>query len=132
MNLGYYFSQDYLFTVGGPHQFLEYWLIFFSLIFIAGNIIYFLFRRKNNFPATKNLIKQIWYFYMTWGILGLLATFARSENLPTFGSRFFIYLVIVLLAITTLWLLYYFFFKTKKALYDFENRKRKEKWLKKK
>jgi len=132
VNLEYYFSKDYLFTVGGPHQFLKYWLVIFALIFIIGNVIYFIYRRKNNYPAVKNLIKQIWYLYMAWGILGLTAVFARSESLPTLGSRLLVYIIFLFFIITNIWLAYYYIFKTKKAIEVFKHQKRKEQWLKKK
>jgi hypothetical protein len=90
-------------------------MIVFAVIIVAGNIIYYILKRRRDFPAWKTLAKQVWYFYVGFGALDQISVFSRSEDLPTFGFRFFTYLTFFLFVIVNIWMAYFYLHKRKKG-----------------
>lgn len=125
-------DQNYLFST---NEELKYWYIylpFFGLFVFLGFLVSYLLKRQENYKAKKAFQKQFFWIYTSLGLLGLISVFARSQNLPIFGSRAITFLILAVFALSNIWLLYYYEVKTKKEIMKFQNKKRKEKWLKKK
>ncbi len=132
MSLRYLFSIDYLFSTTGKLSYGLLYLLFFLAATVAGITYRILAKRKNDYIAKEDFVKQFFWIYVLWGALGLVSVFARAQNLPVFGARIFTIAIIFLFAISNFWLVIYHQKWTKKEIYKFTNKKRKEKWLKKK
>ncbi|RJO60926.1 hypothetical protein C4544_04110 [candidate division WS5 bacterium] len=124
-------DQNYLLST---NEELKYWYIylpFFGLFVFLGLLVSYLLKRQDSYKAKKAFQKQFFWTYVTFGILGMISVFARSQDLPIFGSRAITFVILILFLLVNLWLLYYYQIKTKKELIKFQNKKRKEKWLRK-
>lgn len=125
-------SSDYLLSTNEKFKYWYIYLPFFGALVFIAFAISILFKRQEDYKAKKSLERQVFWMYLTIGLLGLTSVFARSQNLPVFGSRVFTFSIIVIFALANVWLIIYFFRVTKKQQLKFAQKKRKEKWLKKK
>ncbi len=125
------FSANYLFSTN--EEFKNWYIylpIFGSMVIIAFLASQF-FKHQVDYSAKKPFSRQFFWIYLFWGLTGLLFLFARAQYLPTFGSRFFLFLVLSLFIISNIWLIIYYKKYTKKAQLKLADKKRKEKWLRK-
>jgi hypothetical protein len=96
MTFSEFFSKNYLFDPAPDHEsrlFLPL-LIFFSFITII-SLTHFIvpsFRKLTKF-------KDIAVAFLSTGVLGLLYVFARDQELPWFGSRIFLFVLILALLV---------------------------------
>lgn len=125
-------DKAYLFSTQGTGSFLYLYLIFFAGLILASLIVRFLLKRKEDYEAKRSFEKQFFWTYFIFGIFGLASVFARYENLPLFGNRITTFFILGLFMILNIYLLSYFFKVTKKEALKLRQKKRKEKWLKKK
>lgn len=125
-------SGDYLLSTNEKFKYWYVYLPFFGMFVFLAFAVSILFKRQDDYRAKKSLERQIFWTYLMLGFLGLTSVFARSQNLPVFGSRIFTFLVIALFILANVWFGIYFFRVTKKQQLKFAQKKRKEKWLKKK
>ena len=89
MSLRYLFSIDYLFSTTGKLSYGLLYLLFFLAATVAGITYRILAKRKNDYIAKEDFVKQFFWIYVLWGALGLVSVFARAQNLPVFGARIF-------------------------------------------
>ncbi len=132
MNLRYYLGADYLFSTTGKFSYWYLYLVLFLAITIFGVVFRIIQSGKEDYKAKENFVKQAFWIYLFWGALGLASVFARSQGLPVFGARIFTLAIIKLFIISNIWLAIYYFKWTKKDVFKLANKKRKEKWLKRK
>lgn len=125
-------SGDYLLSTNEKFKYWYVYLPFFGTLVFLAFIISVLFKRQEDYKAKKSLERQIFWTYLTFGLLGLTSVFARSQNLPVFGSRIFTFTIIALFILANVYLGIYFLRVTRKQQLKFAQKKRKEKWLKKK
>lgn len=125
-------SSEYLFST---NEQLKYWYLYlpvFGIFVLLAFVVSVFIKKQKDYKAKKGFQKQFLWTYMTFGLLGLTSLFARSQNLPVFGSRVFTFTIIALFLITNVWLFIYFLKVTRKEQLKFAQKARKEKWLKKK
>jgi cell division protein FtsW (lipid II flippase) len=125
-------SENYLLSTNEKFKYWYVYLPFFGILVFLAFAVSIFFKRQDDYKVKKPLERQILWTYLIFGFLGLASIFARSQNLPVFGSRIFTFAIIILFLITNVWLGIYFFRVTKKQQLEFAQKKRKEKWLKKK
>ena len=125
-------DQHYLLSTNEEFKYWYVYLPFFGLFVFLAFLVSMLLKKQDNYKAKKSFERQFFWTYLTFGILGLVSIFARYQSLPIFGSRVMTFSILILFLIVNVWLVYYYRTKTKKELLKFENKKRKEKWLKKK
>ncbi len=132
MKLSQFSGKEYLFSTNEKFKYWYVYLPFFGLFVFLGFLVSLLLKRQEDYQAKKSFERQFFWTYLIFGLLGLTSVFARSQNLPVFGSRIFTFAIIALFLITNVWIGIYFFRVTKKQQLKFAQKKRKEKWLKKK
>lgn len=132
MKLSQFSDKEYLFSTNEKFKYWYIYLPFFGILVFLAFAVSIFFKRQNDYEVKQSLQKQFFWTYLIFGILGLISVFARSQNLPVFGSRIFTFIIITLFFIANIWLGIYFFRVTKKEQLKFAQKKRKEKWLKKK
>ncbi len=125
-------SGDYLLSTNEKFKYWYVYLPFFGILVFLAFAVSIFFKRQDDYKVKKSLERQIFWAYLIFGFLGLTSVFARSQNLPVFGSRIFTFTIVALFLITNVWIGIYFFRVTKKQQLKFAQKKRKEKWLKKK
>lgn len=126
------FSANYLFSTNEKFKYWYVYLPFFGIFIFLAFLVSIIFKRQDDYVAKKSFQKMFFWTYFFFGLLGLTSVFARAQNLPIVGARAITFLIIVLFIIANIWLLTYFFRVTKKEQLKFAQKKRKEKWLKKK
>ncbi|MDO8507343.1 MAG: hypothetical protein Q7S53_02125 [bacterium] len=132
MNLNSFLGKEYLFATNEKFKYWYVYLVFFGVMVSLAFIVSIFLKRHDDYKAKKSFEKQFFWTYLLFGFLGLTSLFARSQNLPIFGARIFTFVVIGLFVALNVWLLVYYFKVTKKEQLKFAQKKRKEKWLKKK
>ncbi len=124
-------DQHYLFSTNEEFKYWYVYLPFFGLFVFLAFLVSMLLKKQDSYKAKKAFERQFFWIYLIFGLLGLTSVFARLQNLPIFGSRVMTLSILVLFLIANVWLVYYYRTKTKNELLKFENKQRKEKWLKK-
>ncbi len=125
------FSTNYLFSVNEKFKYWYIYLPFFGILVVLAFAVNLFLKKSDDYIAKKSFARQFFWVYLSWGVIGLAFLFARAQYLPTFGSRFFLFLVIFFFILSNIWLVIYYQKYTKKAQLKLADKKRKEKWLKK-
>lgn len=131
MRIGNLLSKEYFFDTNEKFRYWYIYLpVFGAMVFLAFATSIFL-KRQEDYKAKRSFERQFFWTYLLFGFLGLVSLFARSQNLPIFGARIFAFVILGIFATLNVWLLIYYFKVTKKEQLKFAQKKRKEKWLKK-
>lgn len=125
-------TKDYLLSTNEKLQFWYLYVVFFVSLIVIAIVVRHRIKKRDDYAAKESFVKQLYWFYLTIGTLGLAATFSRFENLPLFGARIVNFGIIKIFFLSNIWLIYYYMTKTKKETLRLQGVKRKEKWLKKK
>lgn len=127
-----FFSSEYFFSTGEKFKYWYVYLPFFGALVFLPFLVSFILKRKEDYKAKRSFERQFFWMYLFVGILGLASVFARAQNLPVFGNRFVTFAVLGFFGAANIWLVVYFLKVTKKQQVELSQKKRKEKWLKKK
>lgn len=125
-----FFSSEYLLAVPQDSVYEIYFLYlsFLILITVIGAKIYFKFNKRSE--AYLDFDKRWFWGYLAIGLTGVFFWFTRNQKLPTFGTRIVSYLWLVSALLYSFYIYYYYQTKTKRNVLDFNEKKRKEKYLK--
>lgn len=124
LNYGYFFNDSQEF---GNYKL---YLVFFGILIVAAFALRILapkfIERKD---PRKPLVIQIFWVTVSLSSLGLLFVFFRLQDLPMLSKRFFLIFDLSIIFIYALTVLLYYKKKVPQKLWNFQNKKRKEKWL---
>jgi len=124
------FSPDYFLAVPKVSTFEIYYLYLSLFIIVSVIFCKFFFVVKKRSSVYKKFDKRWFWGYLDLGMLGVFLWFSRNQELPIFGTRLASYLWLLVLFLYLGYLLYYFKKKAKPAIIKYQEKKRKEKYLK--
>lgn len=127
-----YFSSNYLFTPSIPgfpfHLSDKLYFQFGILLFVIALALAF-FRRSLRNPVKKNLLKRWQSLTLTIGMLALVWTAFRYEDIPFFSMRIWIWVIYIIGLIWAGYVLKYWLKHHKKHLLEFEAEEIKKRYM---
>lgn len=130
MALGYYFSSGYLFKASFEFKYYWLYLAFFSLVLVFSFLIRFFGGKYKNTPEFKSIFKKGFWLFFVLGVLGFLSVFFRYEGIPLLGLRIWTFLILTGIIVFLGYLLFWRLFVFSKVIERYQEKQRKEKWLK--
>jgi len=103
------FRADYIFELNPVATGLYlYFSIIFGILILLAVVFFFVSRRKNKIYHT--LQRRAFIFFTAIGIIGLLLTFFRFEQISYLGSRLMFLVLMVVFVLWGGWIGFYIFF----------------------
>ena len=128
INLAKLFQADYIFELSPAATGLYlYLLIIFGILIGLAVIFFFILRRKNK--IYNKLQKRAFIFFTVIGIIGLLLTFFRFEQIPYLGGRLMFLCLTITFLLWGAWIGFYIIFTLPKEKKDLSKKQKFIKYL---
>jgi Ca2+/Na+ antiporter len=108
----------------------EYFLYLIIFLFAVTIVVRIFFKIRGRSVAYRSFDRQWFWGLATFSALGLFVWFSVTQLLPTFGTRLAVYIWALSLLIYKVYLCLYYLKVTIKDVAKFNEKKRKEKYLK--
>jgi len=131
-NIKLFFRPSYLFNPypGYNMKFLPFFLIFFLILIILSFVSFVIFKKNKKLP-----IAIVWSHIYNWflwiGVVGLLLLFFRYEGITYLSMRFILFLWLIIFVLWGGYIGWFVRRQYKKLLKEYKEKKRKERYFKK-
>jgi hypothetical protein len=124
-------SADYLFNLNpGPllPQYFKIIVPFFALMVIFGFMAKKI-AKGNSYPPVKKFFIKLYYYLITFGVLGLLYIFFRQQSIYLLSAPVWLVAWLLAAVVWGIFVLKYYFTDRPKEMDEVKDKKEKEKYL---